>query len=108
MILPIWFHHLVESFSHKEVQLKIVLAAVKTSCPPAKSVIETAESITSNKKIQCCKHKPSLLLQFLVFVSMVVVFDTLTFLLFSMSTTHCTPSVLINKIKIWSVLICQK
>jgi len=35
IILPMWFDHLGERFSHKEVQLEMFCLAVKIGCTPA-------------------------------------------------------------------------
>jgi len=52
MILPAWFDHLKESFSHKEVQF-MLCSSVKTSCPPVENVSETpVETLYYKTEIQ--------------------------------------------------------
>jgi len=41
MILPTWFDHLEESYSHKNVQFKKICSPVKTSCPSAENINKT-------------------------------------------------------------------
>ena len=41
LILPTWFEHLEESFSHEEFEFKKRFLPMKTSCPPAKIKNET-------------------------------------------------------------------
>ena len=41
-ILPVWFDHLEESSSYKEVHFKTFCPPVKTSCSPAENVNETS------------------------------------------------------------------
>ena len=48
IILPGWFDHLAEIFSHTEVQFKKFCPPVKTSSPPAENVNETPEEDWEN------------------------------------------------------------
>ena len=43
LILPVWFDHLEESVSYKEVQFKRFCLSVKTSCLPAESFNEALQ-----------------------------------------------------------------
>jgi len=45
MILPIWFDHLKESFSHKEVQKVLPACETGTTYPPTENLTGTPEHL---------------------------------------------------------------